>query len=168
MSSRRRLLLVAATLAALVLAGVGVLLLRPGGGSAGDRDGRGPLVWAGRPKVFAHDTLPHDRILRGRVKNDSLRELEVKASELVLRDAAGRRLKAAPVFLEAFVHGLLPPAGNEGDLPKAEVARLGRLAAFEPSGRAPLTVAWRDEPGGVGPPVRIEYGDGELPVPRSP
>ena len=170
MKPRRRLLVVAATLIALLAAGLGVLLLRPGGGSADGGSARadGALRWAGKPKVFPHDTLPHDSVLQGKVRNDSLRAVEIPAADLVLRDAKGRRVQAAPVFLEAFTHGLLPSNGNDDELPKAEVARLGRLAALAPGATAPLTIAWRDEPGGSGPPVRIDYGSGSLPLRASP
>jgi hypothetical protein len=131
----------------------------------GAEQSSGDLAWAKGPRVFTPARLPRDRVLTGRLRNDSLRELRLSTDDLRLEDAGGRRVAATAVFLESFVHGLYPPTRQPEEISETELRRTGRLAVIPPGDSVPLTVAWRP-PRGVEAPLRLEYGSGSLPVPR--
>ena len=126
----------------------------------------GDLVWERKPRLIVPETLPRDRILSGKVRNDSLRAVELTSKELSLVDAAGGRVPASAIFLETYVHGLYPPARQPERLPESELRRTGRKAVIHPGKSVPLTVSWRQR-ADTDPPVRLEFGTGALPVPRS-
>ena len=138
------------------------------GGSAGCGGGgedAGELRWQGRPLVFRAEGLPGDRILSGRLRNESLRRLDLEARELTLVDSDGHRLRTNALFLTGFVHGLYPPTREPGKVPDSELLRTGRIARILPGKSTPVTVSWRI-PAGQRRPVRLEYPGGTLPVPR--
>jgi hypothetical protein len=142
--------------AALVLAGTGC---------GGDDEGAGELRWTAKPKVYAHPTLRQDRFLSGQVENDGLRPLEVKATDVRLVDADGKRVNGVAVFLRGYLHTLYPPTRDPlGGIPKREQVRTGRLLVLAPGKRSYVTFAWRVPRGGK-QPVRAEYGKGSLPIP---
>lgn len=132
-----------------------------GGGTAA-----GDLVWVGSPRVFTPPDLPGDRILSGRVRNDSLRRVDVTAKDLRLVDADGRAVEgSSAVFLATFAHQLFPPTREPpGGIPERELVRLGVKAKVEPGKEVPLTMSWRQRPGAK-PPVRVDTGGGSLPLP---
>jgi hypothetical protein len=134
-----------------------------------ERDGReqgsGDLAWAGSPRVFTPPRLPQDRVLSARLRNDSLGEIRLSAQDLRLEDATGREVEATAVFLDSFVHGLYPPTRQPRQVSESELRRTGRLALIAPGQSIPLTVAWR-RGRDAGPPLRLDYGVGSLPVPR--
>ena len=135
--------------------------------ACGDDDERaaGDLVWVKDPILFTPPNLPDDRVLSGKVRNDSLERIEIDASDVRLLDAEGERLKANAVFLETFAHQLFPPTREpEGGIPEAELIRLGVKAKIDPGKDVPLTVSWRQGEG-VEPPVRIEAGGSSLALP---
>jgi hypothetical protein len=134
-----------------------------------DRDGRadgaGDLAWAKAPRVFTPERLPRDRVLTGRLRNDSLREVRLSARDLRLEDGSGRQVEGTAVFLDSFMHGLYPPTRQPAEISDDELRRTGRLAVIPPGESVPLTVAWR-RGGEAGAPVRLRYGAGYLPVPQ--
>lgn len=157
-----------AAVAALALAGCG-------GGGDGARDGKvagqgvGELIWQGEPtKLNGSKTLPDDRIVGGRVRNDSLRPIELRVKELKLLAADGRRVAAALGFIDYYTHGIFPPSRREDlatpDERDAEDRRLGRLVTIQPGKVVPLTFSWR-QPKGSPEPVSLRYPGGELPIP---
>jgi hypothetical protein len=148
--------------AILVVVAVAALVFRDGG--AGD-DGAGDLAWTRSPRVFTPDRLPQDRVLSGRLRNDSLRRLRLSVDDLRLEDANGRTVASTAVFLDSFVHGLYPPTRQPAKLPESELRRTGRLAVIAPGESVPLTVAWR-RGGGAGAPLWLDYGRGYLPMPH--
>ena len=147
----RRLLLVAAVLAAGSLAGCG-----------GDEDvGSGDLVWQKKPRVFRSSNLPDDRVLIGTVRNDSLELIDLTARDLEVVADDGDELESAAIFAQTFVRGVFPQNRGE-DIPPGEQLRIGLRARLEPGKTAPLTVSWRQRGERA---ARIEYGTGSLPVP---
>jgi len=148
-------------LAALALAALGLSAC-----GDGRDESSGRLRWAKEPLVFTPEGLPGDRVLSGRIENDSLRPVRLVAKELRLLDADGRRVDGSAVLLESFAHQLYPP-GREpaGGVPESERIRLGVEARLEPGKDVPLTIAWREPPGSR-PPVTIETGSGTLPIRR--
>jgi hypothetical protein len=162
MVRRRRLSLVLlAGGAMLIVVAIAALASRDGGTGDGSA---GALAWARSPRVFTPESLPQDRVLSARLKNDSLRSIRLSVDDLRLEDANGRTVDSTAVFLESFVHGLYPPTRQPAQVPESELRRTGRLAVLEPGASVPLTVAWRR---GVaaGAPVRLDYGRGSLPLP---
>lgn len=133
-------------------------------GSAGE--GRGDsLSWAAQPRLLTPATLPDDRILSGRIRNTSLRRLRIEARDIRIETASGGQVEGTATFTAGFLHGLYPPMRQPGRLSESELRRLGRLAIIEPRQTIPITLAWRLERGEPRP-VRVNYGQGSLPVPR--
>jgi hypothetical protein len=127
--------------------------------------GVGDLVWVQPPKVYREATLPRDRVLVGRIRNDSLRPIKVAASDVRAVDEDGDALRGNATFIRGFIHPLYPPTRPPpGGLPESELVRTGRELRLEPGKTAPLSVAWRLAPGAKAP-VRIDYGRGSLPIP---
>ena len=164
--SRARVL---AGLAALAFAGCGG---DGGGGGEADRgSAQGALIWKGKAlSIPASENLPDDRIIGGRVLNDSFRTVRVSTRDMRVVDAAGKRVRnAALAFIDHYAHGIFPPSRRENLASKeereAEDRRLGRLVTLKPRQDAPLTVAWRGSDDARAP-VRIEYPGGSLPLPR--
>jgi len=154
----------AATL--VLVAGVGGLLL------LGERDETAPraadgtvrLVWKAKPLLIRVPALPGDSILTGRVRNTSLRPVDLAADRIEVVDARGRPLKSSARFLQGFVHGL--SSWSEG-VPgsKFERTRLGKIATVKPGQDLPLTLSWR-VPQGRSEPVEVRFGGGSLSLPR--
>lgn len=152
--------------ALLLLAGVGGLLL------LGDRDG-GPtqaatdtarLQWDGKPQLILVPELPRDRILTGKVRNASLRAVDLEAKRVRILDAQGHALKSTALFQQGFNHGLYPPSMKiEGS--EFERRRLGRIATIKPGQAVPLTLSWRVPAGGA-EPVEARFDGGRLALPR--
>ena len=140
------------------------LVLVPAGCGGDDGDGAGPLSWERTPRVFAPERLPRDRVLRGRLRNDSLERVDLRAQDLKLLDRDGRSVGGSVTFLSGFVHGLYPPTREPSRLPDSELLRTGRIARILPDKLVPITVSWRTQPGRE-QPTRIDYGRGSLPVP---
>jgi hypothetical protein len=150
----------AAWLAALAL--VTALPLACGGG---EDTGVGDLVWARKPEVFRQPTLPRDRVLIGTVRNDSLRQMKLSASEVRAVDGDGNALRGNATFVRGYIHPLYPPTRPpQGGLPESELERTGRQVRLQPGKTAPLSVAWR-VPRDQKAAVRIDYGSGSLPIP---
>ena len=145
--------LVAAALAA------GALLA---GGCGDDEESAGVLTWAGEPRILQPPTLPDDRILSGRIRNDSLEMIELRAADLELRDGSGAALDASAFFLEGYVKPL-EARNRPSQETDAELRRRGLAARIEPGKTAPLTLSWHQRPGTS--PQRIDYGAGSLPLP---
>lgn len=152
---RRRL--VAAAVAA-ALAGAVFFALSSLGGS----DRVGPLSWSGDAEVFAHPTLPGDRVLTARLRNDGLHPLRVDIGEVRLLTADGDEVASSPVFLQAFGKTLWAAGRGPMQEPDTELLRTGRIALLKPGHEVPLTVAWHDRDG---EPVRVDYGRGSLALP---
>lgn len=154
----------AAAVAVLVTAGVGVALARSG--LADPRPAAaGGLAWAGRPALIVPAELPRDRILAGRLRNGTLRELRLDAVRARLVDAHGRRVEGTVSFAAGFVHGLYSPRRTPKEaMPEFERRRLGEIAALRAGETVPLTVSWRSA-AGAAPPVRVELGPLSLALP---
>jgi hypothetical protein len=150
----------AARAAAVALSAAALLAAGCGGDDGAGGDAAGPLRWKTEPTVLTNPSLPDDRIMQGRVVNDSLKPVELKARDLKAEDGAGRPVRVSAVFLAGF--GRAWEVYNKGplNLPDAERRRLGQIVRIEPGKDAPLTVSWS------GPaPERIRYRGGALPVP---
>jgi hypothetical protein len=122
----------------------------------------GPLGWSGGGTVFAHPTLPGDRILTGTLRNDGTAALRIDLADVRVLDADGAPIPASPVFLLASRKSLWGAGLAAAPADDAELQRTGRIALLAPGEEVPLTVAWRTEDGD---PVRVDYGRGSLSLP---
>jgi hypothetical protein len=123
--------------------------------------GEGALVWEQKPHVYRNPELPNDRVLRGVVRNDSLRIMTLKARDLDVRGAEGKEMESAAVFAPTFIRGVFP--SNRGsEIPESEQLRIGLRARIEPGKAVPITVSWRER---GEPAALVDYGTGSLPVP---
>jgi hypothetical protein len=114
--------------------------------------------------VLAPPDLERDRVLRGVIRNETGETLRVKAADVRVLAADGRRLPAAATFIAAYAHRLYPPTREPGNLSEDEHRRLGDLAVIEPGQQAAVTVSWRLR-GRTDRAERVLFGAGELQVP---
>jgi hypothetical protein len=147
--------------AMLVLAALGVAVFL-GLSSLGGADRVGPLAWSGKADVFTHPTLPGDRVLTAKLRNDGLHPLRVDIGEVRLLTADGREVASTPVFLQAFGKSLWAAGRGPQQVPDTELLRTGRIALLKPGQEVPLTVAWH---AADGDPARVDYGRGSLALP---
>src|SRR5690349_15391671 len=135
-------------------------------GCGGDDKPSSGLSWDGRPNVFRAAHLPNDRVVVAHVRNVGSKTLYLVASKVVVRDAAGHRLKSSAGFTPAFAHGLFGALQQPNPVPKAELLRLGKIVYLPAGATAPFFAAWT-----LGPktkePVTIDYGSGSLDVPAA-
>jgi hypothetical protein len=151
----------------IAVAGVALAAIAPLACGGDDDGGTGDLVWVDEPEIVRQETLPRDRVLVGFVRNDSLRRMTIEAKDVHAVDEDGKELPGQATFIRAYVHPLYPPTRPPaGGLPDSERIRLGQLVRLEPGKKTHLTVAWRLEPGEKRA-VRVEYGFGSLPIPKS-
>jgi hypothetical protein len=122
----------------------------------------GALVWSGDADVFTHPTLPGDRVLTAKLRNDGLHPLRVDIGDVRLMDADGRPVESTPVFLQAFGKSLWAAGRGPAQVPDTELQRTGRIAVLRPGEEVPLTIAWHTKDGD---PVRVDYGRGWLALP---
>ena len=142
-----------------------LLMAVAGCGGGDDREPAGSLRWEKDPVVVKPATLPNDRIVYGHLRNDGLDRADLVAADLRLRTADGATVKANAAFVESFAHGMYPPTRLPGGKePISEQLRLGQIARVLPGKSVPLTISWRQKPGGD-QPVRIEWKGGSIPIP---
>jgi hypothetical protein len=139
-----------------------VVVVAAAASHGGDKGlGNGELVWEHQPHVYRVGDLPHDRVLRGVVRNDSLRVITLSARDLGVRTTDGDELESATVFAPTFIRGVFPQNRSDG-APESEQLRVGLRARIEPGKTVPITVSWREH-GKQG--ARVDYGNGSLSVP---
>ena len=147
--------------ALLVLAALGVAVFL-GLSSLGGPERTGPLAWSGHAEVFTHPTLPGDRVLTAKLRNDGLHPLRVDIGDVRLLDSSGKEVASTPVFLETFGKSLWAAGRGPQQVPDTELLRTGRIALLKPGQEVPLTIAWHDADGD---PVRVDYKRGSLGLP---
>lgn len=164
MRSGARLRLAAAAAVATV-AGTATVVAAGGAGD-GARPGV-PLDWSGTPRVSTVPELPRDRILTGRLKNTSTRDLRLEADAVRLVDADGRPLRSTARFAAAFGHGLYSPRDAPDEVAAAEQARLGTAVVVRRGQSVPVTLSWRLGRQGR-PPTEARFGERALKLPGQP
>jgi hypothetical protein len=128
----------------------------------GGADRSGPLEWTGDAEVFTHPTLPGDRVLTAKLRNDGLQAIRLDLADVRLVDSDGEAVAATPVFLQAFGKSLWAGGRGPEQVPDSELQRTGRIALLAPGEEVPLTVAWHAKDGD---PERVDYGQGSLSLP---
>jgi hypothetical protein len=126
-----------------------------------ERLGKGALVWKQKPRVYRNAALPDDRVLRGVVRNDSLRVMTLIARDLNVRTPGGGEMESAAIFAPTFIRGVFPQNRGSG-MPENEQLRIGLRARIEPGKAVPITVSWREHGQEAS---LVDYGSGSLPVP---
>lgn len=131
----------------------------------GQEKGYGRVTWERRPLVFKVKTLPRDRILSGRLRNDSLKEVDLTArKDLELLDRRGRPVAHTAIFAEGYSRDIYPPRDRRL-LPDSDQVRLGYKAKLKPGQSRPITLAWR-VPSADRAPVRVRLPGGVLALPK--
>jgi hypothetical protein len=138
------------------------LVLALAAAGCGSGGASGPLGWSGAAETFTHPTLPGDRVLTGRLRNEGLRRVRVDIGDVRVLDADGEPVPAAPVFLQTFGKSLWSPGRGPETIPDSELLRTGRIALLRPGDEVPFTVAWHARDG---EPARVDWGGGSLEVP---
>jgi hypothetical protein len=152
----RRRRLVAALVAAAVAAAFVVL------SGVGGETRTGPLDWAGDAEVFTHPTLPGDRVLTAKLRNDGIHPLRVDIGDVRVVTADGATVASTPVFLQTFGKSLWAAGRGPAQVPDTELQRTGRIAVLSPGEEVPLTIAWHAADGEA---ARVDYGEGSLALP---
>lgn len=143
----------------LIVIGV-VLAVAVDGHGEDDSLGKGDLVWEQKPRVYRNAELPDDRVLRGVIRNDSLRVVTLAARDLDVRTRGADEMESAAIFAHTFIRGVFPQ--NRGDgIPENEQLRIGLRARIEPGTTVPLTVSWREQGKRAS---LVDYGTGSLPI----
>jgi len=160
----------AAIVGVLAVAGVVAAVALGGGSDSGGQDGGGAssgggkLAWEGRPQVITPKTLPRDRILTADLRNDTLKEVELRADrDVKLLDRRGRPVVHTTIFTEGFSRDIYPPR-YQRKVPLQDQLRLGLRAKIKPGQVVPITAAWRVRSRG-GDVVRLQTPAGVLGVP---
>ena len=135
-------------------------------GSGAEAGGGGRLAWAATPEVVTPERLPRDRVLVGDVRNDTLKEVDVRAAQDVrLVDRRGRAVPHTTIFTEGFARDIYPPRYRR-QVPLQDQLRLGLRAKIKPGDTVPITVAWRVGRGGTdATTLRLPGGDLKVPSP---
>jgi hypothetical protein len=137
-----------------------------GGDDGGGNGGPARLAWDGTPIVRSSTTGA--RILIGKVKNESSRELRITVRQLAVVDGRGRRLKSTAVFVSSFVRSNYPHnmarRSDPAEYPEPEQRRVGYLAVLDAGETTPLTVSWNERPRQPRA-ERIVYGATSLAIP---
>jgi hypothetical protein len=149
-------------------AALALLVSGCGGDDDGGGEGRTRLVWDGAPVVRSSTTGA--RILIGKVRNESGRELRITAPKLAVVDGGRRRLRSTAIFVSSFVRSNYPhnrgPGSEPAGYPEAEQERVGYLAVLEDGESTPLTVSWNERPRRPRA-ARIVYGGTSLVIPAA-
>ena len=142
--------------------GIALILVVTVAGHGGEpRLGSGDLVWEHQPHIYRNAALPDDRVLRGVIRNDSLKVVTLSARDLNVRASGGGELESAAIFAPTFIRGVFPQNRGEG-IPENEQLRIGLRVRLEPGKSAPITVSWRERDER---PALVDYGTGSLPLP---
>ena len=154
--ARLKLVVAVALVAAVAIAAVALL--------AGSADGdAAALEWQGKVEVF-DSGVPTDEILYTKVRNSSLRDVDLDVEDVRVYDADGKRVQASTRFLAAFAHGIFPWSQRPDPLGEFERRRMGEIATLKPGQSTPITLAWR-VPKGTARPTRVDLGPAELKIP---
>jgi hypothetical protein len=156
-ASRQRL---AAVTAFAVAAAVAALVLMAGPASGGDDR---LLAWKGERTVIQSGP-PTDHILGGVIRNDSLRDLDLRAEDVRILGPGGEELRSTARFSHAFAHGLYAWSQRPKDIGDFERRRLGEIVTLKPGQATPLTLSWRIPPGADAPRT-VDFGSAALALP---
>jgi hypothetical protein len=134
-------------------------VLAPGrfGGHAAEPGG--PLRWQAPARTSAVGQSAGDHLLFGRVVNHSGRTLRLRAVDVHVLDAKGRRLKTRAAFADGFVPGIMLSGYGEmyGSDPSVSV---GREVVLRTGQAAPISASYT---AGAGQRAAIlDYGAGRL------
>jgi len=116
--------------------------------------------------VFTPRDLPRDRIVIGRIRNDSTRTLRLAAAALHVRDSQNHSLESSGGFTASYAHGLFGAFQRPSAEPLRELVRLGRVVILEPRATSPVFASWRLPIGAHGP-LTLDYGYGRLTIPST-
>ena len=119
----------------------------------------GPLRWQSPARTSAVGQTPGDHLLFGRVVNHSGTTIRLRAADVHVLDAKGRRLKTRAAFADGFVPGIM--LSGYGELYGGEAPlTVGRAVVLRTGQAAPVSAAYN---AGAGQRAALlDYGAGRL------
>lgn len=127
-------------------------------------DGAG-LSWVTLPSAYDIKELPGDRVVQGKLRNDTGEPVDLRVDQVDVRDADGRPLRISVRFAQAFGHALYGPGGPPAPLEASryDQARLGERVTLPSGETQPITLAWREQKGVAADSVKVSGYELELP-----
>src|SRR3954462_14149462 len=102
----------------------------------------GPLRWQSPARTSTVGQTPSDHLLFGRVVNHSGKTLRLRAAQVHVLDAKGRRLKTRAAFADGFVPSVM--LGGSTELYGADSAvAVGRDIVLRTGQAAPISASYR-------------------------
>src|SRR5919202_4730961 len=125
------------------------------------KPGGGPLRWQAPARTSAVGQSAADHLLFGRVVNHSGRTLRLRAADVHVLDAKGRRLKTRAAFADGFVPGVMLNGYGElyGSDPSVAV---GREIVLRTGQAAPISASYSAPAGERA--AMVDYGAGRPPA----
>src|SRR5919202_6902687 len=121
----------------------------------------GPLRWQAPARTSAVGQSTADHLLFGRVVNHSGKTIRLRAADVHVLDAKGRRLKTRAAFADGFVPGVMLNGYGElyGSDPSVAV---GREVVLRTGQAAPISASYSAPAGERA--AMVDYGAGRPPA----
>jgi hypothetical protein len=119
----------------------------------------GPLRWQTPARMSTVGETPGDHLLFGRVVNHSDRTIRLRAADVHVLDAKGRRLKTRAAFADGFVPGVMLNGYGELYASDPSVA-VGREVVLRTGQAAPISASYSAPAGERA--AMVDYGAGRL------
>ena len=117
----------------------------------------GPLRWQA-PARTSQVGMGGDHLLFGRVVNHSERTVRLRAADVHVLDATGRRLRTRTAFADGFVPAIM--LNGYGELYGGAATPVGREVVLRTGQAAPISASYAAGPGQRA--AALDYGAGRL------
>ena len=118
----------------------------------------GPLRWQAPARTSTVGATPSDHLLFGRVVNHSGKTIRLRAADVHVLDAKGRRLKTRAAFADGFVPGVM--LNSYGGLYADVSVPVGREVVLRTGQAAPISASYSAAAGERA--AMVDYGAGRL------
>ena len=118
----------------------------------------GPLRWQAPARTATVGQTPSDHLLFGRVVNHSAKTIRLRAADVHVLDAKGRRLTTRAAFADGFVPGVM--LSGYGELYGGGSTPVGQAVVLRTGQAAPISASYRAPAGRRA--AMVDYGAGRL------